>query len=133
MERIKELLAKLDNKVSPSLVKRLNAMNSLVARVKVASEEYEKEPTEENKDALEQIQDYLADVQEDLADDLQEYFDEKTAEKENKASEEKPAEEKPLEAKPIEKEEGSGILGLIFGGLLLVGSLGAINYFRNNK
>jgi hypothetical protein len=131
MERIKELLAKLENKVSPSLVKRLNSLNELSARVVKAKEEFDADPTDENKEAFEQIEDYFADMQEDLADDLEDYLNERNAQKE--APKKAPKADEVHEAKPIEKEEGSGVLGLIFGGLLLVGSLGAINYFRNNK
>jgi DNA-binding protein H-NS len=132
MERIKELLAKLENKVSPSLVKRLNSLNELSARVAKAKEEFDADPTDENKEAFEQIEDYFADMQEDLADDLEDYLNERTAQKEAPTKAPEKAEQV-HEAEPIEKEEGSGLFGLIFGGLLLVGSLGAINYFRNNK
>ena len=34
---------------------------------------------------------------------------------------------------PEKKKSGVGVFGIIFGGALLIGSLGAINYFRNNK
>jgi hypothetical protein len=41
-----------------------------------------------------------------------------------------PAVETPAPAKSEEKKDGSGILTLVIGGVLLVASFGAINYFR---
>ena len=131
MERINELLAKLDNKVSPSLVKKLNGLKNLKIRVGVATKEYEADPSDENKESLEQIEDYIADVEEDIADDLEDLLEDRNAEKQSKAEEAKPLEASA--AKKDEEEESSfGILGAL-GVVAAIGvgvfTLGKLNLF----
>jgi hypothetical protein len=141
MDKILELLEKLDNKVTPSIAKRFNGFSNLEKRLEEAKKELEANPDDEElKESHQEIVDYIQDYREDLIEDLEALL-EKT-EKEQKANEEKSAEEKKLadeqKAKEgiepkEEKESSTNIAGWIFGGLLLVGSLGAINYFRNNR
>ena len=119
MERINELLVKLDNKVSPSLVKKLDGLKNLKIRVGVATKEYEADPSDENKESLEQIEDYIADVQEDIADDLEDLLNDRNAEKQAKAEEGK----KPLEASVIKKDEEESSFGIL-GALGVVAAIG---------
>ena len=141
MDKIGELLEKLDNKVTPTIAKRLDGLNSLEKRLEVAKKELEASPDDEElKESHQEIADYISDYEEDLIEDLEALVkakQQKPVEKkptEEKPTEEKPTEEKPVEQKPVEEKESStNIAGWIFGGLLLVGSLGAINYFRNNR
>jgi cell division septation protein DedD len=141
MDKIAELLEKLDNKVTPTIAKRLDGLNSLEQRLEVAKKELEANPDDEElKESHQEIADYISDYEEDLIEDLEALVkakQQKPVEKkptEEKPTEEKPTEEKPVEQKPVEEKESStNIAGWIFGGLLLVGSLGAINYFRNNR
>jgi hypothetical protein len=140
MDKILELLEKLDNKVTPSIAKRFNGLSSLDKRLQEAKKELEANPDDEElKESHQEIMDYIQDYREDLIEDLEALLEK--AEK-AKAKEEKLAEEKKLadeqKAKEgiepkEEKESSTNIAGWIFGGLLLVGSLGAINYFRNNR
>jgi hypothetical protein len=136
MDKIGELLEKLDNKVTPTIAKRLDGLNSLEKRLEVAKKELEANPDDEElKESHQEIADYISDYEEDLIEDLEALVKAKQQKPvEKKPTEEKPTEEKPVEQKPVEEKESStNIAGWIFGGLLLVGSLGAINYFRNNR
>jgi hypothetical protein len=136
MDKIGELLEKLDNKVTPTIAKRLDGLNSLEKRLEVAKKELEASPDDEElKESHQEIVDYISDYEEDLIEDLEALVKAKQQKPvEKKPTEEKPTEEKPVEQKPVEEKESStNIAGWIFGGLLLVGSLGAINYFRNNR
>lgn len=133
MDKIAELLEKLENKVTPTIAKRLNGLNNLETRLAVAKKDLDASPDDEElKESHQEIVDYIEDYKEDLIEDLESLVEEKAK---AKAGEEKPkVEEKPKEVEPKEEKESStNIAGWIFGGLLLVGSLGAINYFKNNR
>lgn len=123
MERINDLLAKLNNKVSTSLVKKLDGLKVLKTRVGLAEQEYNAEPTDENKESLEQIQDYIADVEEDIADDLEDLLNERNSE-----------EKAPISTvdKKDEEEDSFGILGAL-GIVAAIGvgifTLGKLNLF----
>jgi DNA polymerase III alpha subunit (gram-positive type) len=143
MDKIAELLEKLENKVTPTFAKRLDGLKSLENKLELAKKDLEASPDDEElKESHQEIVDYIEDYREDLIDDLEALVE---AKQKAKASEQKSAEEKKLaeeqKAKESiepkeevkEKESSTNIAGWIFGGLLLVGSLGAINYFRNNR
>ena len=137
METIKDLLAKLDNKVTPSMAKKLDGMQALKEKLRVAKEEYDAEPTDEKLEDLQDIEEFIADETEDIVEDLKVLVRRKKfADEEEKASESTPkAGEAPKagETTKEEKKEGLGVFGWVFGGVLLVASFGAINYWRNNK
>jgi len=126
MERINELLAKLDNKVSTSLIKKLDALKKLKTRVGLAEQEYNENPTDENKESLEQIEDYIADVEEDIADDLEDLLNERNS----KVGEEPTV--IPASKKEEEEESSFGILGAL-GVVAAIGvgifTLGKLNLF----
>jgi len=132
METVRELLAKLDNKVTPTMAKKLDGMQALQAKLQVAKEEYEAEPTDEKLADLKEIEEFMADENEDIIEDLKVLVRRKRfAEEEEKASQSSSkGDEKPKDEK---EKSGLGVFGMVFGGVLLVASLGAINYFRNNR
>jgi hypothetical protein len=146
METIRELLTKLNNQVPPSMAKRLDGLQSLQEKLRVAKEEFQEAQTEENEEALEDIKEYIADQTEDVIEDLKvlvrrkKFADEEQKASENtpktdeasKSNEEPKGDEKPKDEEKKEKS-GLGVFGMVFGGVLLVASLGAINYFRNNR
>jgi hypothetical protein len=131
MDKIAELLGKLENKVTPSIAKRLNGLGNLEKKLEIAKKDLEASPDDEElKESHQEIVDYIEDYREDLIDDLESLVEAKTKER-------KPIIEQKPEGEVVEntdkKESSTNIAGWIFGGLLLVGSLGAINYFRNNR
>lgn len=135
METIKDLLSKLNNKVTPSMAKRLDALQALQEKLEVAKEEYEAEPTDEKQAELKEIQEYIVDEMEDIVEDLKDLVRRKKFAEEAQASSRQATpkgDEKP-EGEEKEEKEGLGMFGWIFGGALLVASFGAINYFRNNR
>jgi SMC interacting uncharacterized protein involved in chromosome segregation len=138
MDRIKVLLEKLDNSVSPSLSKRLDGLENLYVRLNESKKELSANPDDEElKEAFAEITDYLKDYEEDLIDDLEVLADaKKTAEAEKAkqtAEEEKAKETAEIEKLETEKKSSGGITALILGGVLLVASIGAINIFKNNR
>ena len=59
METVRELLAKLDNKVTPTMAKKLDGMQALQAKLEVARQEYEAEPNDEKSAYVPKSLDYL--------------------------------------------------------------------------
>lgn len=131
MEKIKELLEKLDNKVTVSLNKRLDGLEKLEERLALAKSEHESNPTEESQESLTEIESYVADVTEDLIEDLEELLEKRQATPPAPA----PAPEPTPAEVVVEKEEKSGmsIFGIALGVVLLVGTAGAYNYFNRNR
>ncbi len=143
METIKELLGKLENQVTPTMAKRLDGLQALQEKLKVAKEEYEADPSEKNAEDLQDVKDYIAEQMEEIEEDLKVLVRRKKfADEEEKASEstpktgEAPKAGETAKAGETTKEgekSGLGVFGWVFGGVLLVASVGAINYFRNNR
>lgn len=95
------------------LQQRVNSLEQLFEKFKDAAQEYDNQE-ETNKDTeriLDEMEDKLATEDEELADDIEDYIIEKN---------------KP---QPEKKKEG-GIGWLIFGGLALVLTMGAVNNFK---
>lgn len=144
MEAIKLLLTKLDNRVPKSVAKKLDSLNELNQRLATAIEENKQNPSADSDVEIQEIEKYIEDFREDLTEELEnlvEAKDKRDAEAKAKAKADADAKAKAdADAKAKEEEElkrkkGSGIgtFGIVFGTLLLVGSLGAINYFRKNN
>jgi hypothetical protein len=137
MGKIEILLEKLDNRITSSLAKRLDTLDDLSEKLDASGEDYEKNPTEENRASYNEAIEYVEEMENDLIKDLQALLDKRKADElAEKTPATPPAPITPpanaLETPPIseEKKEGSGILTLVIGSVLLVASLGAINYFR---
>ena len=137
MDKIEILLRKLDNKVTAPIAKRLDGYQNLLQRVEVAKKDLEANPEDEElKEAFEEITDYISDYREDLIEDLVELVEAKEKQKQVESKpkvDEKPKVEEKSKADEPKEEKSTNVAGFIIGGVLLVASLGAINYFRNNR
>jgi len=104
------------------LQQRVNSLEQLFEKFKDAAQEYDNQE-ETNKDTeriLDEMEDKLATEDEELADDIEDYIIEKN----------KPQSEPQPEPQPEPKKKESGLGWLIFGGLALVLTLGAVNTFK---
>ena len=140
MERINELLGKLENRVTPAIAKRLKGYEGLNQKVALAEAEHLENPTDESEESLNDIKEYVSEVLDDLIEDLENLVEAK----EEKAKEEKApapvqetkAVEKAQETKTEivkEKKSGLGVVGLVIGVALLIGSVGAFNIMKTNR
>ena len=140
MEKIEILLEKLDNRIPQSLAKRLDTLDDLQEKLEASGEDYEKNPTDDNRKNYNEVIDYVEKMELGIIRDLEALLEKR---KKEELAEDKPAEapaqatatatapatETP-EVKKEEKKEGTGMLTLVIGGALLIASFGAINYFR---
>jgi hypothetical protein len=150
MEKIEILLEKLDNRIPSSLAKRLDTLDDLQEKLEVSGEDYEKNPTDENRESYNEVMEYVEKMELGIIRDLEALLEKRKGEalaKEQanepapapkttetpaetpQAKVEEKAEEK-AEEKKDKKKDGSGVLTLVIGGALLIASFGAINYFR---
>jgi len=143
MEKIEILLEKLDNRIPSSLAKRLDTLDDLQEKLEASGEDYEKNPTDENRDSYNEVIEYVEKMELGIIRDLEALLEKRKAEalaKEQKANEPEPAPApapnpsvNPTTETKEEKEEkkgGSGVLTLFVGGVLFFASLGAINFLR---
>jgi CO dehydrogenase/acetyl-CoA synthase beta subunit len=140
MEKIEILLEKLDNRIPQSLAKRLDTLDDLQEKVEASGEDYEKNPTDDNRKNYNEVIDYVEKMELGIIRDLEALLEKRKKEELDKdkpaeapapaqATATAPATETP-EVKKEEKKEGTGMLTLVIGGALLIASFGAINYFR---
>ena len=150
MEKIEILLEKLDNRIPSSLAKRLDTLDDLQEKLEISGEDYEKNPTDDNRESYNEVMEYVEKMELGVIEDLEALLEKRKAEalaKEQKANEPAPAPapetptetpkakveekaEEKAEEKKDKKKDGSGVLTLVIGGALLIASFGAINYFR---
>lgn len=141
MDKIVELLGKLDNKVPTTIAKRLDGLKNLESRYEIAKKELAESPDDEElQEAMTEITDYLDDYRDDLIEDLEDLVEAKEKANEQPKADNKPngnnkpsGEEKPNGDEKPEDKKSTNVVGFVLGGILLVASLGAINYFRNNR
>ena len=143
MDKIEILLEKLDNRIPQSLAKRLDTLDDLQEKVEASGEDYEKNPTDDNRKNYNEVIDYVEKMELGIIKDLEALLEKRKSEQ---LVNEKPAEalavapapsqqnsaSETTEAKKEEKKEGTGMLTLVIGGALLIASFGAINYFRKH-
>ena len=144
MEKIEILLEKLDNRIPQSLAKRLDTLDDLQEKVEATGEDYEKNPTDDNRKNYNEVIDYVEKMELGIIRDLEALLEKRKKEELNKdkpaeapaqatATATTPATETPeikKEEKKEEKKDSTGMLTLVIGGALLIASFGAINYFR---
>ena len=137
MGKIEILLEKLDNTITSSLAKRLDTLDDLSEKLEASGEDYEKNPSDENRDKYNQVIDYVEKMENGIIRDLEALLEKRKAEELARqtpatppAPSTPPANESETTPKSEEKKEGSGLLTLVVGSVLLVASLGAINFFR---
>jgi len=137
MGKIEILLEKLDNRITSSLAKRLDTLDDLSEKLEASGEDYEKNPSDENRDSYNEVIDYVEKMENGIIRDLEALLEKRKSEELAKqtpatppAPNTPPANQTETLPSSEEKKEGSGILTLVIGSVLLVASLGAINYFR---
>jgi ABC-type antimicrobial peptide transport system permease subunit len=160
MEKINQLLVKLDNKVTPNIAKRLDGLKKLNEKVALAEREYHDNPTDESEESMNDINEYVSDIVDGLIEDLEDLLESKKQQQElakakqqelAKAKQQELAKAKEQELakaqeqnKPVtpneniaqvipEKKKGLGVFGLVLGVVVIVGSLGALNIMKNNR
>ena len=143
MEKIENLLEKLDNRIPQSLAKRLDTLDDLQEKLEASAEDYERNPTDDNRKNYNEVIDYVEKMELGIIRDLERLLEKRKEEELAKkpaeaeapatatatATATAPATETP-EVKKEEKKDSTGVLTLVIGGALLIASFGAINYFR---
>ena len=138
MDKIEILLGKLDNRIPASMAKRLDALDAMDEKLELASEEYKNDQSDENRVKYNEIMDFVEETELKIIEDLEELLAKREASKKAKEEETPPAPAPeptpdPIPAEVVEEKEeksGMGFWGILIGGALLLGSAGAINYFR---
>ena len=136
MEKIEFLLEKLDNRITSSLAKRLDTLDDLQEKLEASGEDYEKNPTDDNRKNYNEVIEYVEKIELGIIADLEKLLEKRKAEELAKETPAPATPEAPApasttpEAKSEEKKDSSGVLTLVIGGVLLIASFGAINYFR---
>ena len=138
MGKIEILLEKLDNRITASLAKRLDTLDDLSEKLEASGEDYEKNPSDANRDSYNEVIDYVEKIENGIIRDLEALLQKRNAEELAKQTPATPVTPPAPNTPPVnptppiseDKKEGSGFLTLIVGSVLLVASLGAINYFK---
>ena len=131
MEKIDLLLEQLDNRIPQSMANRLDKLDELQEKLELAGKEYEENPTDENKEKYNGIIDFVEEKELGIIEDLEKLLQSRKSQQ-TQSQNTPPANNSPANNPPAseEKKEGIGVVGLVAGVVILVASLGAINYFR---
>ena len=144
MEKINQLLVKLDNKVTPNIAKRLDGLQKLNEKVALAEREYRENPTDESEESMNDINEYVSEIVDDLVEDLEDLLESKKQQQELAKAKQQELAKAQEQNKPTtpndsiaqvipEKKKGLGVFGLILGVVVIVGSFGALNIMKNNR
>jgi len=133
MEKINELLGKLDNKVNASMAKRIDGLNQLYVRMEKAKAEHTANPTEESQSSLDEIESFIDDSTDDIVERLEIILEAKEIAKASALAEQDGKVKGNVVTSVVtpnadDKDKKSyGWLGFVAGAVLLVVSVGAIN------
>jgi hypothetical protein len=140
MDKIEILLEKLNNRIPASMAKRLDDLDALDGKLELASQDYQKDQSDDNRIKYNEIMDFVEETELKIVEDLEELLEKREASKKAKEEKETPPapapNTDPIPAEVIEeKEEKSGmsVFGVVLGVVLLVGTAGAYNYFNKNR
>lgn len=133
MEKINELLVKLDNKVSAKIARKIGGLKQLNERLALAQQEHDNEPTEESEETLNDIKNYVDETTEDLIEEMEDYLEARKAQPINPPT----PPFAPVVPKEDEKEEkkksGLGFFGVVAGAVVLIATAGALNLFSKRN
>ena len=90
MEKIEFLLEKLDNRITASLAKRLDTLDDLQEKLEASGEDYEENPTDDNRKNYNEVIEYVEKMELGIIADLEALLSKRKAEqlaKEEKAEE----------------------------------------------
>ena len=141
MEKIEILLEKLDNRIPSSLAKRLDTLDDLQEKLEASGEDYEANPTNDNRDSYNEVIEYVEKMELGIIRDLEALLEKRKSDElargQANQSTTPPASQTSTDTPPAkseekkeEKKEGIGVVTLVVGSILFVASLGALNYFR---
>ena len=139
MEKIEILLEKLDNTITSSLAKRIDDLDDLNEKLELSGQEYEKNPSDENRIKYNEVIDFVEKKELNIINDLEKLLEKRKSDKlatETLAQAPAPTpastttEPEKTPEKSEEKKGNNGVLTLGIGGALLIASFGAINFFR---
>lgn len=136
MEKIEILLEKLDNRITSALAKRLESYEDLNDELNTLGQEYENDPSDENRVKYNEIIENFEEMESGLIKDLEALLEKRKADElaqKQKANEPAPTTEQKTTTEQVSTEEkkgSSGVLSLVIGGVLLVASFGVINILR---
>ena len=130
MEKINELLVKLDNKVSAKIARQIDGLKQLNQRLALAQQEHDNDPTEESEETLNDIKNYVDETTEDLIEEMEDYL-------EARKSQPITPPVAPIvpkeEVKEEKKKSGLGFFGVVAGVVLLGVTAGALNLFAKRN
>lgn len=126
MDKIQELLYKIEGNLPQSIERKIGAVNKLHAKYNQALEELNKDPEDDElKEAVSDINDFIEAEEEELYEALQSHLRKQNQLK--PAGEPKPeGEPKPSGEQPKEKKK-SGFFGVVLGLGILALTAGAVN------
>jgi len=126
MDKIQELLDKIEGNLPQSIERKIVAVNKLHAKYNQALEELNKDPEDDElKEAVSDINDFIEAEEEELYEALQSHLRKQNQLK--PAGEPKPeGEPKPSGEQPKEKKK-SGFFGVVLGLGILALTAGAVN------
>jgi hypothetical protein len=143
MDKIEILLEKLNNRIPASMAKRLDALDALDGKLELASQDYQKDQSDDNRIKYNEIMDFVEETELKIVEDLEELLEKREASKKEKEEKETPPapapNTDPIPAEVIEEKEenkeksGMSVFGVVLGVVLLVGTAGAYNYFNKNR
>lgn len=125
------------SQISEELQNRIINLKELQVKYNEACDMYDEEPekNEETETELDKMEDYIASLDEDIANEIKKYTteedeDDDNYDDDNYDDEPAPVVEVEPAPNPEPKKKEGGLGWLIFGGLALVATLGAVNLIK---
>ena len=127
------------NSLPNSIKKKISTYNETLAEYKEIAEAYEEEEDDELGNELQELEEELSALETQTIKEILKFQSDKAQKEASKKPVETPTppasnpKRDEFNASGEEKEEKSSAIGWLVGGILLVASLGAYNYFKDKK